>query len=83
MSSSFIKVREESAKKRAKELQELRLRVATSALSGLLTNGSSPTAAAHNALRAADLLLRSLGYIRSEVEPSPLTEEEQNFIDED
>jgi hypothetical protein len=82
MSSSFIKVREETQKKRSRDHQKLRTDIAAKVLAGIAANGcTNYSAGADSAVKLTDALLAALGYGKK-VEPSPLTEEEKLSLDD-
>jgi hypothetical protein len=83
MSSSYLKAQEDGRQKRAKIREEMRVRFAGQALSGLimLNQGyKNPDSLAEECVAIADALIRRLGYAR-DVKPSDLTEEEKQPLD--
>ena len=81
MSSSYLKAQEDGKRKRAQTREQMRIKFAGEALSGLISLGySDPESLATNCVAIADALVRCLGYAH-EVKPSDLTEEEKEPLD--
>jgi hypothetical protein len=81
MSSSYLKAQEDGKRKRSQTREQMRIKFAGEALSGLIASGNSdPESIAVNCVAIADALVRRLGYAY-EVKPSDLTKEEKELID--
>jgi hypothetical protein len=81
MSSSYLKAQEDGKRKRTQTKEQMRIKFAGDALSGLIASGySDPESLAADCVAIADALVRRLGYAY-EVKPSDLTEEEKELID--
>jgi hypothetical protein len=81
MSSSYLKAQEDGRQKRAKVREDMRVKFAGQALTGLIMQGfKDQDSLADDCVTIADALIRRLGYAR-DVKPSDLTEEEKEPLD--
>jgi hypothetical protein len=81
--SSYLKAQEDGKRKRSQTREQMRVKFAGEALSGLIAlnqGGKNPDSLAEECVAIADALIRHLGYAK-EVKPSDLTEEEKEPLD--